>query len=204
MSKFSRIGSAVWAGLWGTVAMTLLMYGWPLVGLPKMDIMAALGGAFGPSPYIAGAAIHFGIGISLALIYSVFFEPWLPGPGWVRGALFSIAPWIFAITLLTPTLQMASDFFVGRKAVTANPCAVANPCAIRPANPCAVKRSHLNPCSAAEINPCAVKSNPCAAANPCGGSGGPSKSGLSPQAMSLMAHLFYGVVLGIVHRRSDA
>jgi len=32
------------AGLLGTVAMTILMYAWPLIGLPSMDIMAALGG----------------------------------------------------------------------------------------------------------------------------------------------------------------
>lgn len=166
--------------------------------------MAALEGALGLSPYIGGAVVHFGIGASLALIYSFFFEPWLPGPGWVRGALFSIVPWIFAITLLTPTLQMAREFFVGRKAVAANPCAVANPCAIQPANPYAAKRSNLNPCSPAEVNPCAVKPNPCTAGNPCSGSGGASKSGISPQVMSLMAHVFYGVVLGMVYRRSDA
>jgi len=40
--------------------------------------------------------------------------------------------------------------------------------------------------------------------HPCGGSGGASESGVSPQAMSFMAHLFYGVVLGMVYRRSDS
>jgi hypothetical protein len=57
VSKSRRIGNALLAGFWGTVAMTLLMYGWPLIGFPRMDIMAALGAAFsiGLPPYIAGA-----------------------------------------------------------------------------------------------------------------------------------------------------
>ena len=177
--------------------MTVLMYGWPLVGLPSMDIMAALGGVF-PfeiSPYVMGFLIHFGIGISLALIYALFFDPWLPGPGWFRGALFSFIPWLFAITLLGPSLQVASDVLKGKEAIAAaNPCSVSNPCAVRPANPCAA--------SASASNPCAVKANPCAVANPCGG-GNATSSGPSPQAMSLLAHLFYGVVLGAAYRPSS-
>ena len=96
MIKSFRFGRALLAGLLGTISMTVLMYGWPLVGLPSMDIMAALGGVF-PfeiSPYVMGFLIHFGIGISLALIYTLFFDPWLPGPGWFRGALFSFIPWL--------------------------------------------------------------------------------------------------------------
>jgi len=173
--------------------MTVLMYGWPLVGLPSMDIMAVLGGVFpfNISPYVMGSLVHVGIGISLAFIYALFFDPWLPGPGWLRGALFSLVPWIFTITLLSPGLQIASDLFKGKEAVAANPCSVSNPCAVRPANPCAASAG----------NPCAVKGNPCAAANPCG-AGNASTGGPSPQAMSLLVHLFYGVVLGAAYRPS--
>lgn len=194
MIKSFKFGRALFAGLLGTTSMTVLMYGWPLVGLPSMDIMAALGGAFpfNLSPYILGAMIHFSIGISLAVVYALVFDPWLPGPGWLRGALFSLVPWFFAITLLGPTLQVASDLFKGKEAVAAaNPCSVSNPCAVRPANPCAASAS----------NPCAVKANPCAVANPCGATDA-SSSGPSPQAMSLLVHLFYGVVLGAAYRPS--
>ncbi len=194
MIKSFKFGRALLAGLLGTISMTILMYGWPLVGLPSMDIMATLGGVF-PfeiSPYVVGSLVHIGIGISLALIYAMFFDSWLPGPGWFRGALFSLAPWFFAITLLGPTLQVASGLFKGEEAVAAaNPCSVSNPCAVRPANPCAASAS----------NPCAVKANPCAVANPCGATDA-SPSGPSPRAMSLLAHLFYGVVLGVAYRPS--
>ncbi len=66
---------ALLAGFLGTVAMTILMYGWPLVGLPSMDVMAALGGVFpyNISPYVMGSLVHVGTGVSLALIYVLFF-----------------------------------------------------------------------------------------------------------------------------------
>ena len=190
MIQSLKFGKAVLAGFLGTVAMTLLMYGWPLVGLPSMDIMAALGGVFpfDLSPYIIGSVIHFGMGMSLALVYAAFFGRWLPGPGWLRGTMFSLVPWLFAITLLGPSLQIASDFFKGEEAVAAN-ASVSNPCAVRSANPCTASAS----------NPCAVKANPCAVANPCGASNA-SSHGPSPQVMSLMVHLLYGVVLGVAYR----
>ena len=201
--KSLKFGRAILAGFWGTVAMTGLMYGWPVIGFPRMDIMAALGSAFpfDMSPYVMGSVVHLGIGISLALIYSLVFDPWLPGPGWLRGVIFSFIPWLFAITLLGPSLLMASDFLKGKDAALANPCSVSNPCAVRPANPCYVKQAQSNPCSPKISNPCGVIANPCAVTNPCGG-GSASSKGPSPEAMSLVVHLLYGAVLGVVYKPS--
>jgi len=201
MMKSLKFGRALLAGSLATAAMTLLMYGWPLVGLPSMDIMAALGGVFpfDLSPYIMGSLIHLGMGISLALIYAMFFDPWLPGPGWLRGAMFSFIPWLFAITLLGPSLQIASDLFKGEETVAAN-ASVSNPCAVRPANPCSVNQLKSNPCAPKVSNPCGANANPCAVANP--GGGNTSSAGPSPQAMSLIVHLLYGAVLGAAYRPS--
>ena len=93
LSKVNFV-SAVKAGIIGSVIMTIIMYSLPLIGLPRMDIMAALGSVF-PfeiSPYIPGFLLHFGIGIALALGYAVFFFGWLPGPNWLKGAVFSLLP----------------------------------------------------------------------------------------------------------------
>jgi len=201
MMKSLKFGRALLAGSLATAAMTLLMYGWPLVGLPSMDIVAALGGVFpfDLSPYIMGSLIHLGMGISLALIYAMFFDPWLPGPGWLRGAMFSFIPWLFAITLLGPSLQIASDLFKGEETVAAN-ASVSNPCAVRPANPCSVNQLKSNPCAPKVSNPCGANANPCAVANP--GGGNTSSAGPSPQAMSLIVHLLYGAVLGAAYRPS--
>lgn len=189
MIRSIQWGRAMRAGLLGTVVMTLAMYGGPLVGLPRMDVLGALGGAFPSklSPYVTGALIHVGIGISLALIYALFFDSWLPGPDWFRGALFSLVPWLFAITLLTPSLLLVGQLFKGGEAVAANPCAV------QPVNPCSVSQPGSNPCAAG--------ANPCAVANPCGA--GQSAGGPSPQVMSLMVHLLYGAVLGVAYRPSS-
>jgi len=206
MNKSFSLKRAMLAGFIGTVAMTVLMYGWPLLGLPKMDIMSALGNAFplDISPYVMGSLIHFAIGTSMGLIYALFFESMLPGPGWLRGALFSLLPWVFAITLLGPSLQLANEFSRGKEAIAANPCAVTNPCAVRPTNPCALHRVQSNPCAPAKVsNPCAVSINPCAVANPSAGSP-ESSSGPSPQVMSLIVHLLFGAVLGITYRPARA
>ena len=201
---------ALKAGILGTVIMTIVMYSLPLIGLPSMDIMAALGSVFPfkTSPYILGALIHLVNGISLALIYVLFFHFWLPGPYWLRGMLFSLLPWLFAITLLGPSLQLASRIFGSSSPSAANPCAIANPCAAKtPVNPCAPLTA--NPCAVKPANPCAAKNpcatkapagNPCAApANPCA-PGAPSQGGIPPQLLSLVVHLIYGGVLGAFYR----
>ena len=180
--------SAFKAGIVGTVVMTIIMYGLPpLMGLPPMDIMAALGSVFPlkASPYALGAIVHFGNGIVLAIIYAVFFYSWLPGPTWLKGALFSLLPWLFAITLLGPSLQLASQIFGTASPAAANPCAVSNPCAPKAAT---------NPCAPQTANPCAT-----AAANPCAPGAAP-KGGIPPQVLSLMVHLIYGGVVGAIYR----
>lgn len=210
MLRQINVASVLMAGIVGNVVMTIIMYSLPpLMGLPSMDIMAALGSVF-PfriSPYILGSLVHFGIGIGLAFLYAAFFFGWLPGPHWLRGALYSLLPWLFAITLLGPSLQLASQIFGSASSPAANPCAVSNPCAPKaknpcaPANPCAAK-APANPC--ATKNPCVTKApaaNPCApqAANPCA-PGAASNGGIPPQVLSLVVHLIYGGVLGAFYR----
>ena len=185
-----------------------------------MDIMAALGSVFPLriSPYLLGAVAHFGFGIVLAIIYAVFFYSWLPGPTWLRGALYSLLPWLFAITLLGPSLQLAAQIFGAGSSGAANPRAASNPCAPKAknpcapssanpcaANPCAVKPTNpcaVNPCAVKpSTNPCAVQKNPCAvqAANPC--AAGPSaQGGIPPQVLSLIVHLIYGGIIGAFYR----
>ena len=209
--------SALKGGISGTAIMTIVMYSLPLMGLPPMDIMAALGSVFPLkiSPYIFGFLVHFGIGIGLAFIYAALFFGWLPGPHWLRGALFSLLPWLFAITLLGPSLQLASQILGTATPAAANPCAIANPCAPMPKNPCApvnpcASQAPANPCAANNpcsakapaVNPCAPQTaNPCApaAANPCG-PGAASKGGMPPQVLSLVIHLIYGGVVGAFYR----
>lgn len=190
--KSVNLGSAIVAGLLGTLAMTALMYAAPLMGLPPMDLLQTLGSLFplDISPYVMGGLIHLGIGVTLALLYAVVFEQRLPGPRWARGALFSLLPWLFAITLMGPAMawvQAAVNPTVEAQVAT-NPCA-----ASKPVNPCGIQPKAVNPCSAIASQP----------VNPCGAvarSGQTASPWLLPM-MSLMAHLVYGGVVGSVYRR---
>ncbi|MFQ5881477.1 MAG: DUF6789 family protein [Candidatus Methylomirabilales bacterium] len=218
MFQHLRFGSAIKAGLIATLAMTTLMYGGPLMGLPKMDIMLALGSLF-PwkiSPYIPGAILHFGIGSTLALLYALLFARLLPGPGWARGVLYSLLLWMLAIFAMGPMMAMVQSLtHQALASQVMNPCAAVNPCGVtsRPANPCVVAQMPANPCSAVKpqaINPCAATTpqavNPCAAVtkalNPCGAPG-PAQAASSSavtRLMSLIAHLLYGAALGLFYR----
>ncbi len=204
-----NLRSAVLAGLAGTAVMTLLMYAAPLIGLPSMDIMGALGSLLPGAPtYLVGGSIHLGIGLTLALLYASLFAGRLPGPGWFRGALFSLLPWLFAITLMAPTMAAIQSVLQPE----AHAALAANPCAARPANPCAAPRSttRLTPGipSALPANPCAPAP---AAMNPCGVATGP-RSGAPGQGapgpwtvrlMSLISHLVFGAVVGALYRGRD-
>ncbi len=198
-----EILTAIWTGFIATLIMTVVMYALPLVGMPAMDVMATLGAVFpyNLSPYILGASAHFAIGIILAVIYAAFFYFLLPGPRLIRGMLFSFLPWLFAITLMAPTLKVATEILRGSPASgRPNPCAPVNPCAPAAAQPTA------NPCGA-PVQPCAPTSQPrtptsqppAPVVQPCVPTG-PTPGGIPPQVLSLIVHLIYGVVLGVRYR----
>ncbi|MBI2205139.1 MAG: hypothetical protein HYU41_14930 [Candidatus Rokubacteria bacterium] len=197
--KSLNVGSAVLAGVVGTVAMTALMYAAPLMGLPPMDLLLALGSLLpiGISPYLVGGLMHLATGVILALLYAVVFERLLPGPQWLRGAAFSLAPWIFAITLMAPAMAWLQGMVSPAEAR-----AMANQEeAWKPANPC-------SPRAAAQVaNPCAIRRNAGTAvkpANPCAATASEGTEAASPwvlRMMSLMAHLLYGGIVGLVYQR---
>lgn len=199
MVKKLNVGAALLAGFVATGTMTLLMYMAPLMGLPKMDLLFALGSLFPGqlSPYILGAIVHIGIGSALALLYALFFAPLLPGPRWARGALYSVLPWLLAIYAMGPMMTMVQSWSTPAMASQVmNPCAVVNPCGAvtRPANPCAVRPAVRNPCaptSAQAVNPCGAMAS------------AEQQAAASPavtRLMSLLAHLVFGATLGLLYR----
>lgn len=100
---------ALVAGLVGTVAMTLLMYGGPVMGFPRMDIPTMLGTLFVADPtaaFLPGLAIHFLIGLVLALGYALIFVRGLPGAPWLRGAIYGLVPWLLAMVVVMPMMAL--------------------------------------------------------------------------------------------------
>lgn len=100
-----NLGKAVMAGLAGTVMMTLLMLMAPRMGMPPMNIGAMLGSVMGGNVALGWMA-HFVIGVVLAVGYAAVFAGRLPGPAVVRGALFSLLPWLMAQVVVMPMMGM--------------------------------------------------------------------------------------------------
>jgi len=94
------------AGLVATLAMTLVgVYAAPLMGIPPMNpanmLAAQMGGIL-----VLGWVGHLVIGIVLAFMYTAVALALLPGPGALRGALFSLAPWLMAQIVVMPMMGM--------------------------------------------------------------------------------------------------
>jgi uncharacterized membrane protein YagU involved in acid resistance len=100
-----NLGRAVVAGLAGTAVMTLLMLLSPMMGMPPMNIGAMLGSVMGGNVALGWAA-HFMIGTVLALGYAAIFASRLPGAPAVRGATFSLIPWLMAQLIVMPLMGM--------------------------------------------------------------------------------------------------
>lgn len=98
-----NLGRAIAAGLVGTAAMTMLMLGAPLVGMPKMPIGEMLGGVLHiGSP--AGWAMHVVIGLVLALFYAGWLSTRLPGGAALRGAIYGVGVFLLAQVMVMPIM----------------------------------------------------------------------------------------------------
>jgi hypothetical protein len=101
---------AVVAGFLGALAMAVAgSYVAPKLGMPVMDYTYVLAGNLNGSIGLAWLTL-FLIGIGLALIYATF-QCWLPGPAAIRGAIFSLIPWIVVQVIVYPLLGFS--FFMG-------------------------------------------------------------------------------------------
>lgn len=48
--------------------------------------------------------LHFMAGMAWAVVYAGLVEPHLSGPGWRRGALFSLLPWLVSVLVFLPVM----------------------------------------------------------------------------------------------------
>ena len=94
----------VLGGLVGTMAMTAMMYMVaPMMGV-RMDIAATLGSMLGGS-WAAGMAMHFVNGaLVFPLVFGYLVVARLPGPPVLRGALWGVALWLIAQTIVMPMM----------------------------------------------------------------------------------------------------
>lgn len=108
--KRLHLSSAIFAGVIGTAAMTLMMMVAPLMGMPKMDVAAMLSG-FMQMPILMGWMAHFMIGIVLAFGYALIFVPRVELRPILNGAVYGLIPWLMAQVIVMP--MMGAPLFSG-------------------------------------------------------------------------------------------
>jgi hypothetical protein len=107
-------------GFAGTLVFTLMgMFVAPNVIGQPMDVAALMAPMLGGS-HTLGVIAHFVIGtIAFPIAYLLFGANNLPGPGWLRGALFLIPVYLVAMIVVMPILGQGLFFGGGPKAIVA-------------------------------------------------------------------------------------
>src|SRR5260370_40038229 len=106
---FDHIRDAIIAGSTGRMAMLLLIYGGPLIGLPRIDVVSMLGSLAAPNKQDAvtlGGAIHFTMGILFAIVYAAFWSVGIGSPTWWWGLIFGASHGILVIVLLLVVMRV--------------------------------------------------------------------------------------------------
>jgi len=99
-----NVGRAIFGGLVGTLALTLLMYkGGPMMGLPEMDIAAMLGQNLGG--WTPGVMMHFVNGVVIfPLVYAYLLFSRFPGAPAVKGITWGVVLWVMAQLVVMPIM----------------------------------------------------------------------------------------------------
>ena len=106
---FFHVRDAIIAGSTGRMAMILLIYIGPFLGLPRIDAVSMLGSLAAPTKESAvtlGGAIHFSLGIVFALIYAALWSVGIGSPTWYWGMLFGTVHGLLVISLLFVTMRL--------------------------------------------------------------------------------------------------
>lgn len=100
---FIDLRDAIIAGSTGRMAMLLLIYSGPLIGLPRIDVVSMLGSLAAPNKQDAvtlGGAIHFSMGVLFAIIYVALWSIGIGKPIWWWGIIFGVIHGLLVIVLL--------------------------------------------------------------------------------------------------------
>lgn len=98
-----HLRDAIIAGSTGRMAMLLIIYGGPFLGLPRMDVVGMLGALAARNKQDAatlGGAIHFALGILFAFFYAALWSIGIGRPTWEWGLIFGSIHGVLVIVLL--------------------------------------------------------------------------------------------------------
>lgn len=86
-----HLRDAIIAGSSGRMAMILIIYGGPFLGLPRMDVVGMLGTMTAHNKQDAatmGGAVHFTLGVAFAACYALLWSIGIGSPSWQWGLIF--------------------------------------------------------------------------------------------------------------------
>ncbi|GBC76887.1 hypothetical protein HRbin08_00355 [bacterium HR08] len=112
-----KVEKAILGGFIATLVMTMIMYLAPMMGMPKMDVAAMLGGMMSqtmPEPmsglWLLGMMLHFVNGsVIFPLIFAFLLYSRLPGAPWRRGLIWGLILWFLSQAMVMP--MMGAGFF---------------------------------------------------------------------------------------------
>lgn len=104
--------SAVWAGVWGGLAMELSAVLIGLLGFGRNSMVSyegcmLTGRESGAGSYLAGMIMHLALSVLIAFAYAWSFETFRGGGGWLRGLMIAVPHW-FAAGLVVPLFDRLS------------------------------------------------------------------------------------------------
>ena len=103
------IRDAIIAGSTGRMAMILLIYFGPYIGLPRIDAVGLLGSLVAPDKETAvtlGGAIHFSVGIVFAIIYVVLWSVGVGSATWYWGIIFGFVHGLLLLSFLIVLMRV--------------------------------------------------------------------------------------------------
>ncbi|TAM04665.1 MAG: hypothetical protein EPN70_10945, partial [Paraburkholderia sp.] len=96
------IARGMWAGFLATVALSVLMLAKHAMGLmPELDPIGMITKMLGTSTPVIGWVMHFMIGLIWGVAFALTSRLF-PGPFWIKGMLFSVAPWLIMMIAMMP------------------------------------------------------------------------------------------------------
>jgi hypothetical protein len=96
------VSKGLTAGFVATLVLSAIMIAKSAAGLaPQLNAIHMLAGILG-SDLAGGWIAHFVIGTIFWGVLYALLDPSLPGPHWLRGAIFSIGPWLLMMIAIMP------------------------------------------------------------------------------------------------------
>lgn len=110
-------GGIIVAGLVGTAVFTMLMYGGPMMGMPRMDIPRLLGSMMlpqGGTALAVGMMMHFANGILFTIIYAAIWNAFGNNVTWWSGIIFGAVHSVVAAGGIGAISPMHKEIKAGR------------------------------------------------------------------------------------------